>query len=88
MAADRRAAAGNYRGRKPGTGAPPQAGLGSCRPRRCRWGRGQASEQEKRALTLAGIVKTVGTTVVVIIAIMMGLQEIGLDITPITPARV
>lgn len=46
-------------------------------------GAGQASEQEKRALTLAGIVKTVGTTVVVIIAIMMGLQEIGLDITPI-----
>ncbi len=46
-------------------------------------GAGQVSEQEKRALTLAGIVKTVGTTVVVIIAIMMGLQEIGLDITPI-----
>jgi small conductance mechanosensitive channel len=46
-------------------------------------GAGQVSEQEKRALTLAGIVKTVGTTIVVIIAIMMGLQEIGLDITPI-----
>ncbi|CBE69955.1 membrane protein of unknown function [Candidatus Methylomirabilis oxygeniifera] len=46
-------------------------------------GAGQVSEQEKRALTLAGIVKTVGTTVVVIIATMMGLQEIGLDITPI-----
>lgn len=46
-------------------------------------GAGQVSEQEKRALTLTGIVKTVGTTVVVIIAIMMGLQEIGLDITPI-----
>jgi small conductance mechanosensitive channel len=46
-------------------------------------GAGQVSEREKRALTLAGIVKTVGTTVIVIIATMMGLQEIGLDITPI-----
>jgi small conductance mechanosensitive channel len=46
-------------------------------------GAGQVSEREKRALTLAGIVKTVGTTVIVIIAIMMGLQEIGLDITPV-----
>jgi small conductance mechanosensitive channel len=46
-------------------------------------GDGQVSEREKRALTLAGIVKTVGTTVIVIIATMMGLQEIGLDITPI-----
>ncbi|WP_337287067.1 mechanosensitive ion channel family protein [Candidatus Methylomirabilis sp.] len=46
-------------------------------------GAGQVSEREKRALTLAGIVKTVGTTVVVMIATMMGLQEIGLDITPI-----
>ena len=41
------------------------------------------SEGEKRVLTLAGIVKTVGTTVVVIIATMMGLRELGLDITPI-----
>ncbi len=46
-------------------------------------GTDQVSEREKRALTLAGIVKTVGTTVVVIIATMMGLQEFGLDITPI-----
>lgn len=46
-------------------------------------GAGQVSEREKRALTLAGIVKTVGTTVIVIIATMMGLGEIGLDITPI-----
>ncbi|MDD5558794.1 mechanosensitive ion channel family protein [Candidatus Methylomirabilis sp.] len=46
-------------------------------------GADQVSEREKRALTLAGIVKTVGTTVIVIIATMMGLGEIGLDITPI-----
>jgi len=46
-------------------------------------GAGQVGPREKRALTLAGIVKTVGTTVIVIIATMMGLQEIGLDITPI-----
>ena len=47
---------------------PAQAGIG---------------EREKRALTLAGIVKTVGTTVIVIIAVMMGLGELGLDITPV-----
>jgi small conductance mechanosensitive channel len=46
-------------------------------------GADQVSEREKRALTLAGIVKTVGTTVIVIIATMMGLQEFGLNITPI-----
>lgn len=46
-------------------------------------GAGQVSEREKRALTLAGIVKTVGATVIVVIAVMMGLQELGLDITPV-----
>jgi len=46
-------------------------------------GADQVSEREKRALTLAGIVKTVGTTTIVIIATMMGLQEFGLNITPI-----
>lgn len=46
-------------------------------------GAGQVSEREKRALTLAGIVKTVGMTVIVIIATMMGLQELGLNITPV-----
>ncbi len=46
-------------------------------------GADQVSEREKRALTLAGIVKTVGMTVIVIIATMMGLQELGLDITPV-----
>ena len=40
-------------------------------------------EREKRALTLASIVKTVGTTAIVLIATMMGLREIGLDITRI-----
>lgn len=43
----------------------------------------RVGEREKRALTLAGIVKTVGTTAIVIIATMMGLRELGLDITPI-----
>ena len=46
-------------------------------------GAGRVGEREKRALTLAGIVKTVGTTAIVIIATMMGLREFGLDITPI-----
>lgn len=46
-------------------------------------GSDQVSEREKRALTLAGIVKTVGTTAIVIIATMMGLQEFGLNVTPI-----
>jgi len=46
-------------------------------------GGGRVSEREKRALTLAHIVKAVGTTAIVIIATMMGLRELGLDITPI-----
>lgn len=46
-------------------------------------GAGRVGEREKRALTLAGIVKTVGTTAIVVIATMMGLRELGLDITPI-----
>lgn len=40
-------------------------------------------EREKRALTLVSTVKTVGATAIVLIATMMGLREIGLDITPI-----
>jgi small conductance mechanosensitive channel len=46
-------------------------------------GTGWVGEREKRALTLAGIVKTVGGTAIVLIATMMGLREVGLDITPI-----
>lgn len=46
-------------------------------------GAGKVGEREKRALTLAHIVKTVGATTIVIIATMMGLREFGLDITPI-----
>jgi small conductance mechanosensitive channel len=46
-------------------------------------GGGQVGEREKRALTLAGIVKTVGTTAIIFIAALMGLREIGHDITPI-----
>lgn len=53
----------------------------------CEWwwreGLARVGEREKRALTLAGIVKTVGTTAIVVIATMMGLRELGLDITPI-----
>ncbi|MBI3988616.1 MAG: mechanosensitive ion channel [candidate division NC10 bacterium] len=41
------------------------------------------NELEKRAKTLAGIVKTVGTAIILVIAIMMALKELGLDITPI-----
>jgi moderate conductance mechanosensitive channel len=41
------------------------------------------TEREKRARTLAGLLRTLGTTLVVILAVMMGLREIGLDITPL-----
>lgn len=41
------------------------------------------SEREKRARTLASLLRTVGTTLVVIIGVMMALREIGLDITPL-----
>lgn len=40
-------------------------------------------ELEKRAETLANILRTVGNTVVVIVALMMALRELGVDITPI-----
>jgi len=41
------------------------------------------TEREKRAQTLASLLRTVGTTLVVIVAVMMVLREIGLDITPL-----
>ncbi len=44
---------------------------------------GMISEQEKRARTLAGLLRTLGTTLVIITAAMMALREIGLDITPL-----
>ncbi len=46
-------------------------------------GAGKVGEREKRALTLAHIVRAVGATAIVIIATMMALRELGLDITPI-----
>ncbi len=41
------------------------------------------SEREKRARTLASLLRTLGTTLVVIVGSMMALREIGLDITPL-----
>ena len=41
------------------------------------------TEREKRARTLASLLRTVGTTLVLIVAVMMALREIGLDITPL-----
>jgi small-conductance mechanosensitive channel len=41
------------------------------------------TEREKRARTLASLLRTVGTTLVLIIAGMMAFREIGLDITPL-----
>jgi len=41
------------------------------------------TEREKRANTVASLLRTVGTTLVVIVAVMMVLREIGLDITPL-----
>jgi small-conductance mechanosensitive channel len=41
------------------------------------------TEREKRARTLASLLRTVGTTLILIIAVMTALREIGLDITPL-----
>lgn len=41
------------------------------------------TEREKRARTLASVLRAVGTTLVLTIAVMMALREIGLDITPL-----
>jgi small conductance mechanosensitive channel len=41
------------------------------------------TEREKRARTAASLIRTVGTTLVVIVAVMMAFREIGLDITPL-----
>jgi len=41
------------------------------------------TEREKRAHTVASLLRTVGTTLVVIVAAMMAFREIGLDITPL-----
>ncbi|HWT79648.1 MAG TPA: mechanosensitive ion channel family protein, partial [Candidatus Methylomirabilis sp.] len=41
------------------------------------------TEREKRARTAASLLRTVGTTVVLVICAMMVLREIGLDITPL-----
>jgi small conductance mechanosensitive channel len=41
------------------------------------------TEREKRAHTVAGLLRTAGTTLVVIVAAMMAFREIGLDITPL-----
>jgi moderate conductance mechanosensitive channel len=41
------------------------------------------TEREKRAHTVASLLRTVGTTLVVIVGMMMVLREIGLDITPL-----
>jgi small-conductance mechanosensitive channel len=42
-----------------------------------------ATEREKRAHTVASLLRTAGTTLVVIAAGMMAFREIGLDITPL-----
>ncbi|OGB88405.1 MAG: hypothetical protein A3H39_00670 [candidate division NC10 bacterium RIFCSPLOWO2_02_FULL_66_22] len=41
------------------------------------------TEREKRARTLASLLRAVGATLVLIVAAMMALREIGLDITPL-----
>jgi small-conductance mechanosensitive channel len=41
------------------------------------------SEAEKRALTMASLLRTVGTAFIIIVAALMALREIGLDITPL-----
>ncbi len=44
---------------------------------------GMISEREKRVRTLASLLRTLGTTLVIIVGAMMALREIGLDITPL-----
>ncbi len=44
---------------------------------------GMISEREKRARTLASLLRTLGTTLVTIVGAMMALREFGLDITPL-----
>lgn len=39
------------------------------------------SEAEKRARTMASLLRTVGTAFIIVVAILMALREIGLDIT-------
>ena len=41
------------------------------------------TEREKRARTAASLLRTVGTTLVLVVCAMMVLREIGLDITPL-----
>jgi hypothetical protein len=41
------------------------------------------TEREKRARTVASLVRTVGTSLVLLLAVMMVFREIGLDITPL-----
>jgi small-conductance mechanosensitive channel len=41
------------------------------------------TEREKRARTVVSLVRTVGTSLVLLIAVMMVFREIGLDITPL-----
>ncbi len=41
------------------------------------------TERQKRARTVASLLRTVGTTLVLIVAVMMVFREIGLDITPL-----
>lgn len=41
------------------------------------------TEREKRAHALASLLRTVGTTLVLIVGVMMVLREIGWDITPL-----
>jgi len=41
------------------------------------------SEAEKRARTMASLLRTVGTAFIIVVAVLMALREIGLDITPL-----
>lgn len=41
------------------------------------------TEREKRGRTLASLLRTVGTTTILVIAVMMVFRDIGLDITPL-----
>jgi small conductance mechanosensitive channel len=41
------------------------------------------SEAEKRACTMASLLRTVGTAFIIVVAVLMALREIGLDITPL-----
>jgi len=45
-------------------------------------GHGEEASREKRARTLGGVVRGIARVAIIVVAILMGVRELGLDITP------